>query len=304
MDVGVIGVGTMGKNHARIYSEMKGVHDLYLYDTTSSLLEKTAREFGAERCSDIHELLHYVDAVSICVPTPIHHNVAMTSIQKWVHTLIEKPICSSVGLANEIIQSIPKGVVVGVGHIERFNPVVTEVAKIMKNPLYIEIKRHNPKSARITDTGVVEDLMIHDIDLICHHFYTVPPELVTAVGTNDMVGALFKSYNNTPIYLSSSRKASRRTRCIYIEEEEFTIVGNLSTQEISVYWKPENANFDHGKYTQESTIERVVVNKTEPLKTELHMFIECIKRGIPFPVSPIQARTNLDMCRRVNNAIR
>lgn len=304
LDVGVIGVGNMGKNHARVYSEMKDVDDLYLYDTNKTLLHETAREFDAEECSDILELLHYVEAVSVCVPTPIHHNVAMTTVERAIHTLIEKPICSTMGLADELIKTIPNGVVVGVGHIERFNPVVSEIIRIIREPLYIEIKRHNPNSTRITDTNVVDDLMIHDIDLIYNELYPeIPPDFVAAIGDEDIAIAIFSYLDATPICLSSSRKASRRTRCIYIEEEEYTIIGDLSKQEVSVYWKPEVAKFEHGKYTQESTVEHVTINKVEPLKEELQTFVQCIIRELPFPVTPSQARNNLDVCRRVNDAL-
>ena len=127
MDVGVIGVGAMGKNHARVYSELKPVDNLYLYDLNTMAAQELAKKFDANIASGMVDLLDSVDAVSVCVPTQFHHKVACEVIQKNIPVLIEKPICLSSNEAADLVKKIPEDLVVGVGHIERFNAIIAEL---------------------------------------------------------------------------------------------------------------------------------------------------------------------------------
>ena len=297
MDVGVIGVGAMGKNHARVYSELKAVENLYLFDVNTRAAQDLAKKFDANVASGMVELLDSVDAVSVCVPTQFHHNVACEVIQKNIPVLIEKPICLSSGEAADLVKKIPKDLVVGVGHIERFNAIIAELAGIVRNPLYVEIRRHNPASSRITGSSVIEDLMIHDIDLI-FHLITAKSWEVHSSGNRDVAGALF-TINNNPVYLSASRKASKKVRTIYIEEEQFTVEGDFMNQEIFIYRKPGKISFENERYTQESLIEKVLVNQSEPLKRELSTFLDCVKSGKKFPITPEQGLFNLQVCEKI-----
>ena len=113
MDVGVIGVGAMGKNHVRVYSELKPVENLYLFDLNTSAAQELAKKFDANLASGMDDLLDSVDAVSVCVPTQFHHNVACEVIQKNIPVLIEKPICLSSGEAADLVKKIPEDLVVG-----------------------------------------------------------------------------------------------------------------------------------------------------------------------------------------------
>ena len=123
---------------------------------------------GAIPCATIEDLLKKVDALSICVPTQYHLETAPAALETGVHVLIEKPICQSVKEAEQVLALIGKNQIVGVGQIERFNPIVPEIKRICRKPLYVEFNRHNPASTRITGSSVVEDLMIHDIDILRH----------------------------------------------------------------------------------------------------------------------------------------
>jgi predicted dehydrogenase len=301
MDVGVIGVGTMGRNHVRVYSELKRVDGLYVTDVNAAAASRVASLNDAKVCSGIDELLNQVDALSICVPTQFHHQVAMKVLAAGVHALIEKPLCGTSAEAQDLVRTIPKDLTVGVGHIERFNPIVDEIQRIIRTPLYIETKRHNPASARITGTSVVEDLMIHDIDvifnLISHKNY-----VVNSAGTADACGALF-TINGTTVYMSASRKSSKKIRIIYIEEEDCTIEGNYMNQEIAVYRKPGQYNIENDRYVQENIIEKVLVNKQEPLKRELVTFLDCVAAKKPFPVTPAQALFDLQVSEQVMRGI-
>jgi predicted dehydrogenase len=297
MDVGVIGVGAMGKNHARVYSELKAVENLYLFDLNTSAAQELAKKFDANLASGMDDLLDSVDAVSVCVPTQFHHNVACEVIQKNIPVLIEKPICLSSNEAADLVKKIPEDLVVGVGHIERFNAIIAELASIIRHPLYVEICRHNPASSRVTGSSVVEDLMIHDIDLIFHLINAKSWE-VHSSGNRDVAGALF-TINNNPVFLSASRKASKKVRTIYIEEEQFTVEGDFMNQEIFIHRKPGKISFENERYTQESLIEKVLVNQSEPLKRELSTFLDCVKSGKKFPITPEQGLFNLQVCEKI-----
>jgi predicted dehydrogenase len=297
MEVGVIGTGSMGRNHVRIYSELKSVTGLYLYDVNQQAAMSVGLQNGAIPCATIGDLLKKVDALSICVPTQYHLETAREALETGVHVLIEKPICQSVKEAEQVMALIGKNQVVGVGQIERFNPIVPEIKRICRKPLYVEFNRHNPASTRITGSSIVEDLMIHDIDILRHVLFDDPYTL-SAGGTRDIASALFR-FGSTPAYLSASRKSSKKIRRIYIEEEDFTIEGDFMNQEIFTYYKPDKYHIENERYVQENIIEKVMVNKVEPLKVELQTFIECAKRGKPFPVSPDQAVADLRICEEI-----
>ena len=161
MKVGVIGTGTMGWNHVRIYSELKEIEEVYAFDVDRQKT-KILKGYDVTVCNTQEELLRQVDAVSICVPTRHHLEVAKSAIENDVHCLIEKPITLTVAEGEDLINLLKdKSLILGVGHIERFNPIVGEIERIIKNPLYVEIRRQNPASTRITDSTIVEDLMIH-----------------------------------------------------------------------------------------------------------------------------------------------
>lgn len=331
MKVGVIGSGTMGGNHVRIYSELKEVEEVYAFDVDRAKA-KRLKGYDVTVCNSQEELLRQVDAVSICVPTRHHLEVAKRAIEKDVHCLIEKPITLTVAEGAELLTLLKsKGLIVGVGHIERFNPIVREIERIIRKPLYVDISRHNPASARITDSTIVEDLMIHDIDIVFNVLYkplqglrVSPPWAcegtggardgtklhsvgyeIHSAGNNDLCTALIE-FGRSIVSLSASRKASKKIRKIYIEEEEFTIEGDFMNQEIYVYRKPERYGIENERYTQENIIEKVLVNKVEPLKEELKSFIKCVEKGEEFKITPVQALNNLKICeeiRRLNGIL-
>jgi predicted dehydrogenase len=301
MDVGVIGVGAMGRNHARVYSELKGVDDVWVFDLNAAAAKEIAEKNGARCAGTVDELLDAVDAVSLCVPTPHHFAAAMQVLDAGVHLLIEKPICLTSAEGAKLVGLIPEGLVVGVGHIERFNPIIDEITRIVKDPLYVELKRHNPASARVTGSSVVEDLMIHDIDIVFHALFGGDYTMET-FGTFDICAALFR-FGTTPVYLSASRKSSKKVRRIHIEEEDFTVQGDFMTQEVYVYWKPENYQIEAERYIQENIIEKVMVGKVEPLKTELATFLECARSGRPFPITPEQALRNVRICESITGRL-
>jgi predicted dehydrogenase len=300
MRVGVIGVGAMGKNHVRVYSELKSVDEVSVCDLNAAAAQEIARQHGAMAYKSVDKLLRKVDAVSVCVPTPFHAALVRQVFAAGKSVLIEKPICATAEEAHDLMNDAPAGITVGVGHIERFNPVVAEIKKIIKKPLYVEMKRHNPASARVTGSSVVEDLMIHDIDILRNVLF--PEQCSIHSAGNDDVCSVLMNCGGIPVTLSASRKSSKKIRMIYIEEEEFTIEGDFMSQEVMIYRKPGQYQFENERYVQENIIEKVMVNKLEPLKLELSTFTDCAKRGAPFPVTPAQAIRNLETCEKIRAA--
>ncbi|PWR69499.1 Gfo/Idh/MocA family oxidoreductase [Methanospirillum stamsii] len=297
MDVGVIGTGMMGQNHVRVYSELKEVDSVVIYDVNRSQAEKIATQNNAEVADSYEDLFHRVEAVSLCVPTPFHYNVALQVINAGMNILIEKPICLSSSESKELEKQTPDDIVVGVGHIERFNPIVSEISQIISDPLYIEFKRHNPTSSRITGSSVVEDLMIHDIDIMLHALGCSDLS-VQAKGNDDVAAALCTS-GNSVVYLSASRKSSKKIRMVHIEQEDMTIQGDFMAQEIYVHRKPGQYKVERDRYVQENIVEKVQVAKLEPLRAELSTFLMSVKTSTPFPITSRQAIENLEFCEMI-----
>ncbi len=293
MDVGVIGVGSMGKNHARIYSELKGVENVFIFDTNKKSMENISKITGAIPCKNLDEILESSDAISICVPTEFHYPTVKVAIANNIPFLVEKPLCFDYREGNEIVEMLPNHLVSGVGHIERFNPIVSEMIRIMKKPLYIDINRHNPTSSRIHGTSIVDDLMIHDIDIIFNVFFDGFTKYnIYSICEDDVCTATIQ-FGSIPVHLSASRKSCKKIRSIYVEEEDITIEGDFMSQEIYVYRKPEQYDIKDDRYVQENIVEKVMVNKVEPLRIELMTFLNCVEEHKTFPVTLEEGLFNL-----------
>ena len=303
MDVGVIGVGAMGRNHVRVYSELKGVRNVYVYDPIPQSADRV--KDIATVCGSMDELLGKVDCVSICVPTKYHFETAKKVIEAGVHCLIEKPITLTVEEGRALLEIIrSKDLTVGVGHIERFNPIVDEIKKIAGQPDYVSIKRHNPTSSRITDASVVEDLMIHDIDIVFNVLFRGDDDFKIHSAGNRNVCEAMAVFAHSVVSISASRLSSKKFRTFYVEAEDFTTEGDFMTQEVYIYRKPGKYGVENERYLQENIIEKVLVNKVEPLKVELKTFLDAARSGKPFVVTPEQALKNLVICEEIKKGLR
>ena len=294
MDVGVIGVGTMGRNHVRVYSELKDVDNVYIYDVNRDATKSMREQYGDSIIvnKSIDSMLEKIDMVSICAPTKYHFEIAMKAVEKGIHCLIEKPIGLTSKEGEKLLKNIPEDLVIGVGHIERFNPIVGEIKKLIKSPRYVEIRRHNPASSRITDADVVSDLMIHDIDLVWNYFMNGISYELDSFWDEDICTAIAR-FGSCAVSLSASRIGCKKIRSIYIEDEEFSIDGDFMNQDVYIFRKPQKYRENNSRYVQENIIEKVLVNKVEPLKEELKSFVKCVQDGEQFPVTAEQAILNL-----------
>src|SRR3990167_8988577 len=166
--VGVVGIGHLGSRHLKVYSEMRDQVDLVgACDIQKERTLKLAEHYHVPFYEDYRQLAGKIDAVNICVPTSLHHEVARFFLQNGAHVFIEKPITSTVEQAQELIDLAGrKGRKLQVGHIERFNAAFQSIKHFTRNPLFIECHRLNKFPNRSLDIGVVMDLMIHDIDIV------------------------------------------------------------------------------------------------------------------------------------------
>jgi len=270
----VIGVGHLGKEHARIYKELKDSELVGICDLDRSK-KSVAEALGVPFFSDYKTLIPQVQAVSIATPTSSHYAIAREFLAAGIHTLIEKPITLRVEDADELIElSKAHNAALQVGHIERHNPGFKRVGEIARNIRFFEIHRLGPFNTRITDCGVVLDLMIHDLDIVLG---LVNSEVASfdAVGINvltpyeDIANVRLKFKNGAVADITASRLTPEKQRKIRIFQEDAYISLDYGTQTGKIFRK---SGFSIAQ-------ENVEIEKAEPLKEELAFFLRGIREG-------------------------
>ncbi len=286
MKAAVIGVGAMGGNHARIYSEMPGVQLTGIADADPEITRQASAKYGVPGYVNYHELLaRPLDAVSIVVPTSLHREVAIAAARAGVNALVEKPVASTIPAAREIIEEFNKaGVNLMVGHVERFNPVVSVVKKIIENEVVclLEITRIGPFPPRIKDVGIIIDLATHDVDLL--RFLT-GSEFKKSFGLisrnliehEDAAILGFEMEDGTLARVSTNWLTPFKVREMTIATRTKYIKASLTEQKVTEY----------GRYADNESyvVNEIRVPYGEPLKLELEAFIDSIERGTPPPVT-------------------
>ena len=220
----VIGVGHQGRWHADKFALLPESELVAVVDASAAARDKAAADLNARSVADYRDLIGNVDAVSIATPTPTHFEIVRAFLDAGTHVLVEKPLTSTVAEAEALVELADrKGVVLQVGHLERFNPAVMAVAPSVTTPRFIESLRIAPYKPRGLDVSVVLDLMIHDIDLI-HSFARSRMVDVDAVGTSifskniDIANARIKFANGCVANVTSSRISLKTERAIRIFE--------------------------------------------------------------------------------------
>ncbi len=270
--VGVIGVGRLGSEHARIYAGMKNAVLIAVADTKESRANEIAAKYGAESSADYASFYGKVDAVSIAVPTQLHYKIAGDFIKKNVHVLLEKPIARMLNEAEKLVLlSDKKKIILQVGHVERFNSAFRHIEKNISDPRFIECHRLGPYQKRGTEVGVVLDLMIHDIDIILN-LVKSPIMRIDAVGVSvlskyeDIANVRIVFKNGAVANITSSRISTEKLRKIRIFEKNTYISLDFLKQDIEVY-KRSSSGIKREKHS---------VRKIEPLKLELEHFVYCV----------------------------
>lgn len=288
--VGVIGVGAMGRNHARVYSEIQGVELVGVADTNIDQANSVAHQFQTMAFGHFDDLLQCnLNAVSIAVPSTNHKEIALEAARAGVHMLIEKPIAHTVNSACEIIEASERyGVKLMVGHIERFNPVVSVIKRELteneiKNEInLIEITRIGPFPPRIKDVGVIIDLATHDIDLI-RYLTSSECECVFSLKANnftdheDVAVIMLKMENGILARITVNWLTPFKVREINVATKNKYIKGSLIDQKVATY----SSYVANDSYL----VKEISVPFGEPLKNEISAFLNCIQNNTPPPVS-------------------
>lgn len=216
--VAVIGVGHLGRHHARILGHHPDVNLVAVVDSRKEQAEKVAEALGCEAHADITSIINDVDAVSIAAPTVLHHRLARPFLERGIHVLVEKPLTADLDQASDLLGLAKRSrAVLQVGHIERFNPVLGVLDKFPITPRHLASERHSSYTFRSTDIGVVHDVMIHDLDLILSRVST-PVRNVSAYGLTvfggqeDMVDARIDFADGTVATLSACRASMASNR--------------------------------------------------------------------------------------------
>ena len=295
--VGVVGVGHLGRLHARVYSEMDSCELVGVCDTDGSRAAEVAGEFRTEAVGDLDALLDRVEAVSLATPTVSHHGVARDCLERGVHVLVEKPIAGTVDEAREMVElGREKGLVLQVGHIERFNPAVRAALGVLDAPKFIEVHRLGVFVPRGTDVAVILDLMIHDIDLILS---TVDADVtaIEAVGipvlspSTDIANARLSFSDGCVANITASRVSREKVRKIrFFQHSAYISVDTLKprTQVFRRKSVPEDTLRRIASGEIEGGLESVVdyedlpLDRSEPLRLELESFATPVtKRSEP-----------------------
>jgi predicted dehydrogenase len=297
-----VGVGHFGRNHARVYASMPDVKLVAVADTDAGRCRAIAEQYGARPVAS-HRDVGEVDAVSVAVPTSRHAEVACWFLERGVPVLVEKPLADTVEAAERIVRTAHEnGTFVGVGHVERFNPVVQAATHLGIRPIFIECHRLNPFSFRSTDVGVVLDLMIHDLDVILH-FVASKVERVDAVGIailskyEDIANARLTFANGAVANVTASRVAVNTMRKIRVFSPDSYISLDYGRREGVIYRKSPKLTLDvvqriterpetltdlrgsesiFGELLHQETIP---LPDHDPLEMELQDFVESARAG-------------------------
>lgn len=280
--LGVVGVGYLGRIHAKIYSQMPNVKLIGVADINADTAREISSQYNCQGFTDPYALIGKVDAVSISVPTSAHGEVAIPYIQAGVHMLLEKPIAPTVSEAETIVAAADeKGIVLLIGHLERFNAGIMRLAERVEDPRFIESHRLGTFVERATDVDVVTDLMIHDIDIVLS---LVKSELtyVSAIGspvlTNhiDIANARLEFANNTVANVTASRVSTKKFRRIRVFGSDSYQALNFIDQQIEVVSKTDPAP---GQLYPGLKSERIEIKPRLPLNAELEHFVETVGNG-------------------------
>lgn len=297
--VGVVGVGHLGVHHARVYTEILGANLVGVVDVDEERVHHVAENLGVPAYTDLDRFLDETrpDALSIVVPTVRHLEVSKKAMARNVHLLIEKPVTASLEEAEELVRmASDRNLILQVGHIERFNSAIQHVRGMVGDPIFIQSRRMGPFSPRISDVGVVLDLMIHDVDIILS---LVQSEIadISAMGRcvrtehEDVASAQIRFENGTIAHILVSRVTEKRMRTLEITEPERYLVVNYETQDVTL-----NHCVQQPARGMVEVVEHPVFPKREPLKLELQDFVSCIREGREPLVGLRDGKRALEVC--------
>jgi predicted dehydrogenase len=323
---GVVGTGSIGRNHARILAELPSCEFTAIYDTNEATAREMASKYGAKPCTSLEEFIASVEAATVATPTPSHFPIGTALLNAGKHLLVEKPITENTADARALAQlAADRSLVLQVGHIERFNPVLGALEQRLTRPRFIEASRLSPYPGRSIEIGVVLDLMIHDLEIILH-LVKSPVAQIDAVGVavlskrEDIANVRLRFENGCVANITASRISQDKLRKIRVFQEDAYV--SLDYQNQSGYLlrlaaEGEKESSLIGKVlglATDATIvtefagrrivrEPVEVEKGEPLKRELAAFIDCARAGSQPKVGGHEATAALELALEISRQI-
>ena len=302
----VIGVGHLGRQHARIHSDLAAdllTEFVSVCDVNAAVAESIGSERNASATTDWRELIGKVDAVSLAVPTESHCEIACALLEAGIHVLVEKPISRTLEEADQMIAAADKGgALLQIGHLERFNPALVALRPHVRKPVYFEIHRVGEFTARSLDIDVVLDLMIHDLDIVQ---WLVGEEIevteLHAVGipilTNrvDAANARLEFASGAVANITASRVGTEKIRKMRFFQPHDYVAVDYATRHASISsLAPPTAE---GAWPGVRTQNLDVVD-VEPLRAEIASFVEAAQNGLPSPISGSDGRRALALALR------
>ena len=287
----------MGSHHLRIYGGLKGVELVGVVDDDPARAREAAERYGCRVFDSAEALALEVDAATIAVPSSLHADVAGPLLQQGVHCLVEKPLAVTEADCEALIKAADaKGVVLLVGHVERFNPVVRQLGEILRGRTVhaVDVRRMSALSSRITDVDVVADLMVHDLDVVLSLLGTRVTEVaaqgVRSSGSgHDYVTATLSFASGSIASLTASRITHNKIRELNVTADIGYITASYLTQELLIHSQSRTSlNQLDGlspNYVLDLAIERVLIRPEEPLDVEIRHFVDAVANGTPPLVS-------------------
>lgn len=298
---GVIGVGSLGQHHARIYDQLDDTELVGIVDASPKRAKEIADKHGCAVFDSIEALGDACEAISVVVPTDKHRDVALPLLAKGCHLLIEKPLCASMAEAEEVVAAAQAAkAVVQVGHIEQYNPVMSYLEEHVAEPRFITADRLAPFTPRGTEVGVVLDLMIHDIGVILE-LVKSPLARVDAVGVNvlskteDIANARLTFENGCVANINTSRASLKKVRTIRVFQPDAYLSLNFMEQKGHLIRKGGLLGLQKKK---------IPIEKDEPLKLELASFVNAVRKRIDPKVSAEKGKTALEVAIQITELIR
>jgi predicted dehydrogenase len=297
--IGIAGIGHIGKNHARILAELPDCELAAIYDTNLDAARELASKLGSRAVATLEEFTEFVEAATIATPTPTHFAIAEHLLKAGKHLLVEKPITETATDARKLVEIAHNaGRILQVGHVERFNPVMSKLEELLTEPRFIEAHRLSPYPNRSIEIGVVLDLMIHDLEIILH-LVRSPVKSIDAVGVpvlsrgEDIATVRLHFENGCVANITASRISPDKLRKIRIFQREGYVSLDYQNQTGEIYRLGPTG----------IVREEVEIEKDEPLKRELAAFIECARHGKQPKVSGYEGAVALELAVEITRRI-
>ena len=313
-------MGSLGRHHARVVRDLDAVECAGVFDTDADRRRAVAGELGVCTTSSLQELLEDSDAVVVAVPTLAHETVALQAIQAGIHVFVEKPLAPDVAAADRMIaEAAAHGVVLQVGHVERFNPALVAARPYLDRPLFVESHRMAPFTPRSLDVAVVLDLMIHDVDLLCSLVGRPVTELAAAgvpvlTRNVDIANARLGFEGGAVANLTASRVSVTRVRKLRVWQRSGYLSLDLATGRGEFYRLRDGVSVLDGPSLPEGVpalaglaaiVERIPIvgDDTEPLAAELVSFRDAVMGLAPPPVTGEDGRRALELALAIEEQI-